>query len=172
MPVRIDQAPLRNLGREFLRLAEDSPKQIRQAVGSIRRAAETEAGRAIRQTYNVKLAGVKSGLDVSSGDLSVVMAGEPKPVSATQFAGTRKTPKGLRLQVLKAGRPTVIRRGFIAKGVPFIRETSKRLPIRKATGPSVADMLANPTVRKLLVQQLGDRAVKELERRLLKLRAV
>ena len=173
MPLRIDDAPLRRLGREFARLAADSPKQIRQAVGSIRRAADAETGRAIREVYNVKLSGVKSGVDVSAGDLSVLMSAEPRPISATQFAGTRQTAKGLRLQVLKGGRAAVIRRGFISKNkrVPFIRETDKRLPIRKATGPSAADMLANPRVRKTLIRTLGDRAVKELERRVLKLRA-
>lgn len=182
MPLRIDDAPLRRLGREFARLAADSPKQIRQAVGSIRRAAQTESGRAIRQAYNVKLSGLevqrsrsgkKAGLEVGSGDLSVTITGHERPLSAERFAGTRATKKGLRIQVTKGGRASVIRRGFESKKkrVLFIRETSKRLPIRKATGPSVADMLANEKVRKTLIRTLGDRAVKELERRVLRLRA-
>lgn len=172
MPLKIQNAGLQRLGKEFVRLAADSPKQIKQAVGSMRRAAEAESGRAIRQTYNVKLAGVRDGLDVSSGDLSVTMSGSPKPVSATRFAGTREVKHGLRLQVLKSGKPAVIRRGFVSKKkqVPFIRTGDSRLPIRKATGPSVADMLANEGVRNSLTRSLGDRAIKELDRRLFRLR--
>lgn len=173
MPARIDTAPLRRLGRDLLKLAGDSPKQLRQATASVRRIAATEAKRNIRESYNIKVAGVKGGLDVRSGDLVVTLDADNKPVSASQFAGTRQVKRGLRLQVLKGGQATVIRRGFVAKNkrVPFIREGDSRLPIRKATGPSVADMLANAGVRKKLVQTLGDRAVKELERRLLRLRA-
>jgi len=173
MPTRIDTANVRKLGREFARLAADSPKQLKQAVGSIRRIAATEARKSIGETYNTKVAGVTSGLDVRSGELSVTLDASPKPVGVLSFKGTRQVKRGLRLQILKGGQATIIRRGFISKSKrdPCIRETDTRLPIRKATGPSVADMLANKDVRARLVKTLGDRAVKELERRLAKLRA-
>lgn len=172
MPTRIDTAEVRKLGREFAKAAAESPKQIRQAVGSIRRAANTETKREIAGVYNLTQGRIAQDLDVSSGDLLVSITGGKRPILATRYKGTRQTKGGLRLQVLRSSAPTVLRRGFISKTrkLPFARRGAPRLPIDAIYGPSVADMLANKKIQTGLTGRLTARAVRELSRRLARIR--
>lgn len=177
MPSRIDNAALRKLGREFARLAADSPKEIQRAVGTIRRNANTEARQAIaggkgKGAYNITQTRVQKDLDVKSGDLKVTITGDPRPINAARFTGTRKLKNGLRLQPIRGGRVGILKKGFIAKNKRYAAERvdKPRLPIESVQGPSVADMLLNPKVEVPLTTALIGRAEAELISRLARLK--
>jgi len=121
--------------------------------------------------YNVGKGRIGDDLTVTSGNLTVTITGQKKPISVKSYGATQPK-KGLSFRMLKQGKRSTVASGFLSKknGTPFKRVGKSRLPIKVVSGPSVADMLNRDTVQKPLTQNLADRAIKEISRRIGRLR--
>lgn len=171
MPVQINDRQAQALARELGRAARNAPREIERAVVTMTRAAGTEAKRAAAAVYAVKSARIAQDIKVTRGNGRVTISGDPRPITALSY-GAKATRKGLSFRVLKKGKRVVLRRGFLSKrrGLPLLRLSAKRLPVRFVKGPSVADMLANPAVGEPMVAAVTDRAIKDLTKRLGRIR--
>lgn len=181
MPVKFDSG-LSVLARRLADASRDADKDFRQAVGSMRRAANTETKRAASAVYNIAQNRIAEDVKVSSDATAVTIVGRKRTISAMSygFKGGRGRP--LRGQFVR-GKNVTINTGFVAPALAgnlfaFKREGEKRKMkkgryagklrqnIRGVYGPTVADMLNRDTVQDPLVTQVLGRAAQEFRRRL------
>lgn len=180
MPVKFDNG-LSVLAKRLAETSRDADKDFRQAVGSMKRAAGTEAKRAASAIYNVNQGRIGQDVRVTSDTTSATITGKKREITLLSY-GFKEGGGGLRGAVLKGKRST-IKSAFIARGLagnelPFRREGEKRKmtrgryvgrtrqPIKVKYGPSVADMLNRDTVQEPLTTQVLGRAANELRRRI------
>lgn len=174
--VKVESPDLSALVRRLESASDNAKRDLGRAIGTQRRVVPVEASRAIRGVYTIRAGRIPESLTVGpvdQSDLSVTLTGSKAGVGLLNFAGTRpvggnRSPKGVRVQVLKAKPPETLRRAFIPKSkrIPFQRETpqTKRLPIEPLFGPSLADMISNPFVLGELSKRFIARATAELNR--------
>lgn len=187
--VKVESVDLTALVRRLEAASDNAPRDIKRALGTQRRAVPTEAVRAIRGVYNIKAERVRESLQVGAVEAStysVTLTGGKAGIGlrnfgarqignrnigrkGTGFGGRRGYADGVKVQVLKAKPPEILRHAFMskrAKPVVFQRVSPSvpRLPIEPLFGPSVADMLNNPAVFADLSARFIDRATRELNR--------
>lgn len=181
MPTKFDNG-LAVLAKRLATVSADAGKDFGQAVGSMRRAAATEAKRAASAVYNIKQARIAEDVSVTSDKTGVTITGKKRTISAISYGFKAPRGKPLRGQFIR-GKQVLINTGFIAPALsgnlfPFVRTGGKRVMqkgryagkirqnIRGVYGPTVADMLARDTVQQPLVTQVLGRAAQELRRRI------
>ena len=134
----------RILGEDELRTAlqrmsgQDIPKAIRSGVRYAARGGRTAIAKNIRASYTLTSARIKqdtSQPQYRDGGQTAVIRTNRRPITAMQFKA-RETRRGLSLAIYK-GQRTVVRRGFIAKGLPFRRQGQARYPLDVIHGPSI-----------------------------------
>ena len=118
--------------------AHDIPKAIRAGVRYAARGGRTEVGKNIRQRYGLTTGRIKQ--DVSDpqfrdGGQTAIIRTSRKPITAMQFK-PKETRQGLSMAIYR-GQRTVVRSGFIAKGMPFRRRGKQRMPLDVIHGPSI-----------------------------------
>lgn len=181
MPTKFDNG-LAVLAKRLAEASRDADKDFKQAVGSMRRAANTETKRAASAIYNLPQKRIGEDVVVSSDSTSVTITGKKRTISAMSYGFTAGRMRPLRGQFIR-GKAVSINNGFIAPALsgnlfPFKREGEKRVMrkgryagkmrqnIRGVYGPSVADMLNRDTVQGPLVTQVLGRAAQEFRRRI------
>lgn len=171
MPFRVESKSVAALAKQLARTSSNLPRDLRRTMVSAQRGAKTEATRAARKVYNVKAQTLGPLWQVTNVDpvaLAFTLIGLKKPIGLFGFVGTRETARGIVADPMKGGSRGVIARSFGAtiNGArnPFQRRGKSRLPIRRLTGPSPADILSNVAVTRDLTTQFLARTERELSR--------
>lgn len=118
--------------------SHDIPKAIRAGVRDAARAGRTTLAKSIGQRYSLSAARIKQDVPtarISDGGQTAVITTSRKPITAMQFK-PRQTSRGLTMAIFR-GERTLVRSGFIAKGLPFKRKGKERMPISVILGPSI-----------------------------------
>lgn len=128
------------LAQTLARLSShDIPKAIRAGVKDAARAGRTTMAKAIGQRYSLSAARIKNpGIPTArlSGDgQTAVITTSRKPITAMQFK-PRQTRRGLSMSIYR-GQRSIVRSGFMAKGLPFKRRGKARMPLDVIHGPSI-----------------------------------
>jgi hypothetical protein len=118
--------------------SHDIPKAIRSGVRDAARAGRTTLAQSIGQRYSLTAGRIKQ--DVSqpqylAGGQTAIIRTNRKPITAMQFKPKEKR-KGLSLAIYR-GKRTLVKSGFLAKGLPFKRKGKERLPLDVIKGPSI-----------------------------------
>lgn len=189
MPVIVNGSGLAILAKRLAEISRDADKDFKQAIGTLRRAATTEAKRAVSAIYSLTQARVDKGLVVRSKPDGVEITGRKRPVTFVSY-GWRQTPVGLRGKIIRKSKVSEFKSGFIANGlrgeesgnnrVAFFRSGAPRRmklgryagkmrqPLVAIYGPSIADAVNDSRVSVPLTTQLLGRAAQELRRRIKK----
>lgn len=124
--------------------AQKFPKAGSRSLNRLMRSVRTEASREIRKGYNLK----KSDIDrtfqlrpASEQKLFARILARVKRLGLVYFH-PRQTRTGVAVTV-KKGKRLKLRHAFVVQklsGNVFIRTSKKRLPIKRLTGPSVAEL--------------------------------
>lgn len=186
MPGVLSQRGIESLTRDMLASAKNAPREFQRARIDMSRAANTEAARQITAIYNLTQARVKEGLTVRQTAAGVVVAGARRTVTFTSYR-FRKSAKGLRGKILKAGKQVTIPGAFIAPGigggsVAFFRNGAPRemqagryqgkvrQPLSALHGPSIADALKDTRNAAPLRERILARTGEQLRKRLARIR--
>lgn len=118
--------------------SHDIPKAIRAGVRDAARAGRTRLAQSIGQRYSLSAARIKADVSqaqfLNAGQTAIIRTSR-KPITAMQFKA-RQTPTGLSMSIYR-GQRIVVKSGFIAKGLPFVRKGKDRMPLRVIHGPSI-----------------------------------
>lgn len=118
--------------------SNDIPKAIRSGVRDAARAGRTTLAKSIGQRYSLSAGRIKQDVSqaqfLNQGQTAIIRTSR-KPITAMQFKA-RQNAKGLSMSIYR-GQRTVVKSGFIAKGLPFVRRGKERMPIRVIQGPSI-----------------------------------
>jgi hypothetical protein len=118
--------------------SHDIPKAIRSGVRDASRAGRTTLAKAIGQRYSLSAARIKQDVPtarISSDGQTAVITTSRKPITAMQFK-PKQTRQGLSMSIFR-GQRSVVRSGFMAKGLPFRRRGKARMPLDVIHGPSI-----------------------------------
>jgi hypothetical protein len=118
--------------------SQDIPKAIRMGVRDAARAGRTTLAKAIGQRYSLSAARIKQDVPtarITDGGQTAVITTSRKPITAMQFK-PRQTSRGLSMSIYR-GQRTLVRSGFIAKGLPFKRRGKERMPLDVIHAPSI-----------------------------------
>ena len=145
--------------------SHDIPKAIRAGVRYAARGGRTEVGKNIRQRYGLTTGRIKQ--DVSEpqfrdGGQTAILRTSRKPITAMQFKA-KETRKGLAMSIYR-GERTVVKSGFIAKGLPFKRRGKDRMPIDVIHGPSIHAIYTGGRFAGPIQQATEERISEQLEK--------
>jgi hypothetical protein len=118
--------------------SQDIPKAIRMGVRDAARAGRTTLAKSIGQRYSLSAGRIKQDVPtarISDGGQTAVITTSRKPITAMQFK-PRQTSSGLSMSIYR-GQRTVVKSGFMAKGLPFRRKGKDRYPLDVIHGPSI-----------------------------------
>jgi hypothetical protein len=118
--------------------AHDIPKAIRAGVRDAARAGRTTMAKSIGQRYSLSAGRIKQDVPNArfmAGGQTAIITTSRKPITAMQFK-PRETRAGLAMSIYR-GERTVVKSGFIAKGLPFKRRGKERMPLDVIHGPSI-----------------------------------
>lgn len=199
MPVSFDLREVRRLEQRLQRVGRgQAEREMERALTDGGRATRTEASRAIRERYAVKLKWLNSpprtgGRGKRLADprydynaLAFTIIGRGGGVNLIDFLSGnvqrylkgRPPKKGVAVRVLK-GKKSYIRNAFVRKptrggnkGQPLVFRRASgagRYPLRQLYGPNVAQMLDDEKIQRRLFDFAEDRITKRLDRRLTRL---
>lgn len=164
----------------------NTPRQIpivaALAINRAAEAARTQAGRSVRETYNVKHKDVISTIKIkkaSPNDLHADIRSRGSVLELMKFKVNPTRPQPKRKAPItvsvKKGSSKSIKEGFVAQMSNghinvFTRVSNKRLPIKGHYGPSIPQMLGNDSVVRFVEDKaeevLGNRLEHEINRML------
>lgn len=149
--------------------AHDIPKAIKAGVRYAARGGRTVLAKNIRQRYGLTTGRIKQ--DVSDpqfrdGGQTAILRTSRKPITAMQFK-PKETRKGLRLSIYR-GERTVVKSGFIAKGMPFRRVGKERMPLDVIHGPSLHAIYTGGKHAGSMQQATEQRISEQLEKGILR----
>lgn len=178
--IRIDDSQIRELESLFSGiLPKELTRARRTALSRTRRGAQQRVSTLIRERgntrYNLPARRAKDGIRLTPiRNSAFIVIGSNKPISLTSFTGTReliKSGRGVSIAVIKGERKRIAT-GFIRqpKGGPQVfqrvfrgsRQVG-RYPIKRLTGPSIADMMARNEAEDDLADFLQERFDNELK---------
>lgn len=152
-----------------------APKAMARAINRATESARTEAARKVRSMYYITQKDVKSTIKVypaSPGDLSALVVSRGNLIALTKFRITPKKPQPKRksdiIVRVKRGSGGPVKKAFVAKmksghtGV-FRRAGKQRYPINQMYGPSIPEMIGNPTVTGWVEEKARERLDQRLE---------
>ena len=118
--------------------SHDIPKAVSAGVRLAARGGRTTLAKEVGQRYSLTASRIKQDVSqpqFSNGGQTAILRTNRKPITAMQFK-PRQTRQGLSMAIFR-GERTVVKSGFIAKGLPFRRQGKARLPIDTIKGPSI-----------------------------------
>lgn len=118
--------------------SQDIPKAIKAGVRDAARAGRTTMAKSIGQRYSLTAGRIKQDVPNArfmAGGQTAIITTSRKPITAMQFK-PRETRQGLSLSIYR-GQRTVVKSGFVAKGLPFKRRGKDRMPLDVIHGPSI-----------------------------------
>lgn len=131
---------------------KEAPKVMSRALNRAISAGKTQASKDTRSKYTVKAGDINATIDLkksTKNQLSASFRSRGKRMSLTKYRVTptmpkpQKPPKSLKVMIEK-GNKVAYKGAFLAdlgSMKVFKRVTSKRLPIKELTGPSVPQLL-------------------------------
>ncbi len=129
----------RELAQTLAKLsAQDIPKAIKAGVRDAARAGRTTMAKSIGQRYSLTAGRIKQDVSQAQfrdGGQTAIIRTNRKPITAMQFK-PKQTSTGLSMSIYR-GQRTVVKSGFIAKGLPFRRRGKERMPLDVIHGPSI-----------------------------------
>jgi len=154
MSIALDSKDLERINRLTRGIKGGAEKVISRALNHVANKAKTELAQQITGRYKIKSADIKPSisvvrakpqtlearLDVKSYRLDLKRFGI-KPQTDT----TGSPHKKVTAEVLR-GSPFEVKKGFVWQGHVFQRESDKRLPIQKLSGPAVPQMATGENV--------------------------
>lgn len=127
------------LARTLAKLSShDIPKAVRAGVREAASKGRTTLAKSIGQRYFLSAARIKQDVPTAriAGDgQTAVITTSRKPITAMQFK-PRQTRRGLSMSIYR-GQRSVVKSGFMAKGLPFKRRGKSRYPLDVIHGPSI-----------------------------------
>lgn len=152
-----------------------APKAMANAINRAVTTARTEASRKVREMYyitNKNITATMTLTKASAGSPTALIRSKAGPIALSKFRVTPKQPSAKRKKPItarvKKGGGGPIAHAFVARmksghvGV-FDRVGKQRLPINQLYGPSVPQMLGNPSV----TQWVEAKASAKLDERLI-----
>ena len=118
--------------------SHDIPKAIKAGVRDAARAGRTTLAKSIGQRYSLSAGRIKQDVSQATfldGGQTAIIRTSRKPITAMQFKA-KETPRGLSMSIYR-GQRSLVRSGFMAKGLPFVRQGKERLPLKVVYGPSI-----------------------------------
>lgn len=94
--------------------------------------------KSIGQRYSLTAGRIKQDVPTArfmAGGQTAVITTSRKPITAMQFK-PKEVRTGLSMSIYR-GKRTVVKSGFIAKGLPFKRRGKERMPLDVIHGPSI-----------------------------------
>lgn len=116
----------------------DIPQAIKAGVRYAARGGTTAISKNIRASYSITAGRIKQDISEPSyrdGGLTAIIRTSRKPITAMQY-GAKQTKAGISMAIYR-GQRTMVKSGFIAKGLPFKRRGKKRFPLDTIKGPSI-----------------------------------
>ena len=127
------------LAQALARLSShDIPKAIKAGVRDAASAGRTTLAKSIGQRYSLTAGRIKQDVSQAQfrdGGQTAVIRTSRKPITAMQFK-PKETRKGLSMSIYR-GQRSVVKSGFLAKGMPFKRRGKERMPLDVIHGPSI-----------------------------------
>jgi hypothetical protein len=166
MPIDISARVIgdKELSGALARLSsQDIPKAIRYGVRIAARGGKAAIGKEVSSRYAIGSRRVQRDVSAptfSEGGLTAILRTSRKPPTAMQFKA-RETRKGLAFTQIK-GERTIIRSGFIAKGLPFRRVGKARMPLSVIHGPSLHAIYTGGRFAGQIQQATEDRIAEQL----------
>lgn len=149
----------------------DIPKVIKAGVADAARGGRTAISTNIRASYTLSAGRIKQDVSkprFSDGGQTAIIHTNRRPITAMQYKA-RETRKGLSMSIYK-GQRTVVRNGFIAKGLPFRREGKARYPLSVIHGPSIHGIYTGgrhaTEIQQATEQRIEEQLVKGITRRI------
>jgi len=141
--------------------AQDIPKAVKHGVKIAARGGRTTLAKEVGQRYSLSAGRIKQ--DVSQptyrdGGQTAIIRTSRKPITAMQYKA-KETAKGLSLAIFK-GQRSIVKGGFIAKGLPFKRKGQARMPLRVVHGPSIHAIYSGGK-HKGAIQQATEQRIEE-----------
>lgn len=129
----------KELSQALARLSShDVPKAIRAGVRDAARAGRTTMAKSIGQRYTLSAGRIKQDVPtarITDGGQTAVITTSRKPITANQFK-PKQTRTGLSMSIYR-GQRSLVKSGFMAKGMPFKRRGKERMPLDVIHGPSI-----------------------------------
>lgn len=173
---------------QYLKLSDSQVEKAQRMLSGIKGGAEKAMARAInravenaksnvvssvRENYTAKAGDIRKTIKISKANpkkLQAAVTSVSQLVELSSFKVSPKTVNGKRRSPIRAavkkGSPKPLGQAFIArvngKNRVFERVGAKRLPVRQLYGPSIPQMIGNPSVLNKIMEQ----AQQTLEKRL------
>lgn len=175
VPFEVDTRDLTRLADKLDRMGRAGQTEINRALSDTRRRSLAEISRDIRREYTVKVAGLRPKLTASPvRKNSFTTTAARDALSLKHFGKINQTRKGVSVKIFKARPRTLLRSAFIVAtrgDQVFARVRDRagrrvgRLPIRRLTGPSAAQMFAKRDRIRRIENFVGERLRGDLTRR-------
>ena len=147
----------------------DIPKAIKGGVKYAARGGGVAISTNIRARYSLTAGRIKQDISkpqFTQGGLTAIIRTSRKPITAMQFK-PKETRKGLRLSIYR-GERTVVKSGFIAKGLPFKRRGKERMPLDVIHGPSLHAVFTGGRFASQIQEATNTRIAEQLEKGILR----
>lgn len=171
--VDVDQATVKYVQMRLGEFSKRAPNAISNAINRGVTNVNTNIRKEIRKEYHIKAGDINVTLTkqrANRGSLTGAVLSEGHLIGLEKFKVNPKTinprrKNPLRVAVKKSGGSTV-GGAFIAdhyRPKLFMRNTNKRLPIRRLFGPSVPQMLGREDIRDFIVRDGHDTFERRLQ---------
>lgn len=152
-----------------------APKAMARAINRATESARTEAARKVRSMYYISQKDVTATIKIypaTPSDLSAMVVSRGNLIALTKFRVTPNKPQPKRRREIivrvKRGAGGPIKKAFVARmksghvGV-FKRAGKQRYPIDQLYGPSIPEMIGNPTVTGWVEEKARERLDQRLD---------
>lgn len=169
--VKTDARGAYRAGSRFKSMASRMDGAAKLAAVDLRRRIGPETARDMQATHNLAASRIRSSVATQVTGTTVELRGLDRPTGLLQFGAKASRKSGVTVTVLKASGPSRLRHAFKAVGRAgnpqiFQRVGRKRLPIEALYGPSVGQMLRDPSRRRRLTEFSMTRLSVEIRRHL------
>lgn len=145
--------------------SHDVDKAVRDGVRYAARGGRTAIAKNIGAHYGLTAGRIKQDVmqpTFQEGGKVAVIRTMRKPITAMQFKA-KETRKGLSMAIYR-GQRTVVKSGFIAKGLPFKRKGKARMPIDVVHGPSIHAIYTGGKHAQAISSATEERVQEQLEK--------
>lgn len=132
--VRLSESDIKAAKRALIFVEDGFPKAYARALNKSATSVRTDMVGLVRKEYNYKAAAIRKRIEIrraTRADLSASLYSSGRHVNLTDIIGTRKTKKGVSVNVKKSTGRKLIPRAFINQGV----KSGKRIVLRRPGNP-------------------------------------
>lgn len=172
--IRIDGTEIRKVELRLGQLHKKAPTVMARALNRAAQTARSTSVNEIRKEYVIKAKDIRSTMRIKKASRSklgalLVSCGNLIPLDQFKFKPKqprpKNPPKSLKVSIKKTGYKDLFH-AFVADigGLKiYQRTTTKRLPIRRLTGPAVPQMLGQNNIRQRVLQSAYETYEKRLD---------